>query len=588
MNACLLTSLVRIHFVDNSSKMFLIDDTVEAKDLVLMVVEKLVIAENKEQEVAPYFSLYESPDGKKVGRAIEPEEIVANIVHGWENQEQSKLLFMIRLYVPRTHGIELRDRVATRLEKPAHFVSQDVYLEAAEITDEALLQTQYMSAIYNVLVGILNVSYEKALRLAGYQFYVKFGEYKPTVHKVGFLGPKIVELIPLRYLKQKGFEECENDLFEFVKDTTQYEYLENRGVAQRKYMDEVWHIHSYGRTFFRCTTESFKDHVHEKVLLAVHSQGIEIYDRTHARMQVASWSFGEIMSWGYELDLNTFHFTLPLTALDTPDSILQKATEGTCVFSIDAVPSGKGGADGGGARGTSAAGKRSSILGGFGRRASAFMGGGGAGGGGGDVAAAAAAAGGDIDIKASAAPTTDASSAKGTGVRAIADLLTDYALAFHRELQAQKKRRKKDKVDYNAENYVGSAGGDHADSNNAASLSFSKAKHGAAINPRQELAAMKKANAERKDLGSDPKTRELRAVVRLQAYVRGFQLRNEWYKEDCAILIQAVWRGYRGRCFVSEMIEFMLEEDSQEEGQEDWSDAGSDDEDTLDEAEEEA
>ena len=199
--------VVRVHFVDNSSKMFLIDDTVEAKDVVFMVIEKLCIAENRESEVAPYFSLYESLDGKKIGRAIEPEELVTGIVHEWQNQEQSKILFMVRLYVPRTHGIEMRDRVAVRLQKPAHFVSKDVYLEAAEISDEALLQTQYINAIYNVLVGILNVSYEKALRLAGYQFYVKFGEFKPTVHKVGFLGAKIVEMIPLRYLKQKGFEE---------------------------------------------------------------------------------------------------------------------------------------------------------------------------------------------------------------------------------------------------------------------------------------------------------------------------------------------------------------------------------------------
>ena len=38
--------------------MFLIDDTVDAKDVVLMIVEKLGVADGKEDEVAPYFSLY--------------------------------------------------------------------------------------------------------------------------------------------------------------------------------------------------------------------------------------------------------------------------------------------------------------------------------------------------------------------------------------------------------------------------------------------------------------------------------------------------------------------------------------------------
>ena len=66
-----------------------------------MVVEKLGIAENKEEELSPYFSLFESLDGRKIGRAIEPEEIVTDIVHKWGNQEHSKLVFMIRLYPPQ-------------------------------------------------------------------------------------------------------------------------------------------------------------------------------------------------------------------------------------------------------------------------------------------------------------------------------------------------------------------------------------------------------------------------------------------------------------------------------------------------------
>ena len=58
-------------------------------------------------------------------------------------------------------------------------------------------------------------------------------------------------------------------------------------------------------------------------------------------------------------------------------------------------------------------------------------------------------------------------------------------------------------------------------------------------------------------------------------------MRNEWYREDCAILIQSVWRGYTARALASDMIEVMLLE------HEELSDSGEDEEEYEDEEEEE-
>ena len=146
--------------------MFLIDETVSSRDVILMTVEKLGISEGSEKEVLPYFALYQSPDGKRIGRSLQPEDKVTEVVQGWDKMASSKLVFAIRLCTPRTLGIEMRDRVAVRLSKPQTFLSKEVYYEAAEVVDEALLRIQYINSIYHVLTGVLNISYEEAVSLS--------------------------------------------------------------------------------------------------------------------------------------------------------------------------------------------------------------------------------------------------------------------------------------------------------------------------------------------------------------------------------------------------------------------------------------
>lgn len=50
------------------------------------------------------------------------------------------------------------------------------------------------------------------------------------------------------------------------------------------------------------------------------------------------------------------------------------------------------------------------------------------------------------------------------------------------------------------------------------------------------------------------------AAVRIQALVRGMLLRSDWAREDAAILMQAVYRGYRARVLLSDMIEQLIKQ----------------------------
>ena len=292
--------------MDNSSKMFLLEDAVLVRDVIVMVIEKLGISEGNPLAVSPYFGIYECPDGTTIGNALAPESALVDTVQNFKSS-MSKLLFMIRLYMPSLWGIEYRDVVAHRLDKPLALLSSDVYLEAAEVSDEELLRIQYIQAVYHVITGQYHTTEAQILKMSAFQFFYKFGAYKPNVHKMGFLGERIVEFIPLRHLKEKGFEEWEQKFFAYIQDKAQYEcQFVSQSDAQRKFMDEIFRLDTYGSTFFKATAvgltteQQSDDRVPVKVLLGVSYRGLDIYDKSVSRGLLANFSFGELLSWGYD------------------------------------------------------------------------------------------------------------------------------------------------------------------------------------------------------------------------------------------------------------------------------------------------
>ncbi len=107
--------------------------------------------------------------------------------------------------------------------------------------------------------------------------------------------------------------------------------------------------------------------------------------------------------------------------------------------------------------------------------------------------------------------------------KTISDLLTDYALAFLKEREREEER-----------------------SASLPSNGFMKTNDN--VLTRGSIAHLYQG-----------KSKEYRAASRIQALFRGFALRNEWVREDAAILIQSIYRGYRARVFLSEMIEQMIQ-----------------------------
>jgi hypothetical protein len=119
---------VRVYFLDNSSKVFLIDDMATIKDLILLCLQKIGVlltlddssaASNSTPAILPYFSLFECLNGSSIENdaALNLTAKVIDVIQSWaENNAHpdAKLLFLIRLYMPCLWGYQYRDVVSTK------------------------------------------------------------------------------------------------------------------------------------------------------------------------------------------------------------------------------------------------------------------------------------------------------------------------------------------------------------------------------------------------------------------------------------------------------------------------------------------
>jgi hypothetical protein len=149
-------NIVRVFFLDNSSKTILLEGDATIAELICIILDKLDIIGF--ESFVPYFGIYESLNGNAIGSIRGMDEIVSEIVRNWSDNFETtnaKLVFMIRLYMPSLWGLEYRDIVAKKISKRKKKMSIDTYLKAADIMDASLLHLQYIQAVYHIITGII-------------------------------------------------------------------------------------------------------------------------------------------------------------------------------------------------------------------------------------------------------------------------------------------------------------------------------------------------------------------------------------------------------------------------------------------------
>jgi hypothetical protein len=319
---------VRIHFLDNSSKVFLSERNTTVKDLLLQCLQKCGVAEPT--FILPYFGLFESKNGGNIDGALDMEALISDTLRGWEDagiSQTAKFLFMIRLYMPSLWGLQHKDVVAFRLNKPKSVMTLETYFDEAEVVDVNCLHLQFIQAVYHVITGRYPTTPEQALDLGAVHFIFKFGEFKPDTHRVGFLGGRIVEFVPIKHLRSgAALTEWEANLLTRVQgyanaaargddddeengngnghgsdDHSKVAYF-RRGEKvvspQRKYMELVYAMEGvYGCSFFRCTQHCSRA-LPDTVQLGVHHHGLSLFDKT--KKLVRMFHIEDIYRWGFK------------------------------------------------------------------------------------------------------------------------------------------------------------------------------------------------------------------------------------------------------------------------------------------------
>ena len=289
------------------------------------------------------------------------EASISDIIRGWEEasiSDTAKFLFMIRLYMPCLWGLQQKDVVAFRLNKPKSVVSLETYFDEAEVVDVNCLHLQFIQAVYHVITGRYPTTPEQALDLGAVHFIFKFGQFNPESHRVGFLGNRIVEFIPIKHLRGgASLTEWENNLLTRVQtyantaashaanaasnghdeesdqedeeegkeknsgEESKVAYFRRNGKIvspQRRYMETIYSMEAlYGCTFFRCTqhcSRALPDVVH----VGVHHHGLSIFDKS--KKLVRMFHIEDIYRWGFKPSL-MFYF-----------EINEENDLGTCAF----------------------------------------------------------------------------------------------------------------------------------------------------------------------------------------------------------------------------------------------------------------
>lgn len=291
-----------------------------SEDVVRMILEKLDVYDI--QDVLPLFSLYESKNGASIDGALANDVGVSELIQSW-GENQGKLVFMMRMYLPNYVGFQFKDVVARRLEQEVDEISLEEYLENAEIRDPQLLHLQYIQAVYSIISGQYATTPEEALRLGALQFLAKFGEFKQSRHAPGFLGNRIVEFIPARHLRLKTLEEWEEDFTDSL--ILAYNNRPEGGLGTaidptRRYLESVLKLgdgNMFGNSFFRVTQTTLRS-MPSTLLLGIHSTGVNIYDIS--KELIRQYSLFEMSRWGYKVNAL---FYMDISCIGEPETTLE-------------------------------------------------------------------------------------------------------------------------------------------------------------------------------------------------------------------------------------------------------------------------
>jgi len=265
--------VVRVHFMDDSIRAFAIDDNSSAEALKATVVEKIGLKEDS------CFAIFEKKDGWE--RCLEPDEKPCELMQLWNNdangaaKNQCAFVFKKKIF--------LRD-------------------DEREMQDPTAKHHVYIQALHSVIESEYPCSVEDAIKLAGLQVQIVYGDHKPTTHVVGFLTANLKQFVPKDLFGSKKSNEWETLIFKAHSLNSG----KSEEDAKTEYLDIVKQWPFYGTTFYPpCRTIGNKK-IPSKVIIGVNAEGILLLKKD--KELVSTHPFTEICSWASSSTTFAFEF----------------------------------------------------------------------------------------------------------------------------------------------------------------------------------------------------------------------------------------------------------------------------------------
>lgn len=272
--------VVRVHFIDGSSRAFAVDINASAHNLREIVVEKIGLKEDG------CFALFEKRDDWE--RCLEHDEKPVEIMEAWEK-------------LPG-RGKGKDDETA-----PVFLFKKKIFLkdDDREMEDPVAKDLVYKQALNSVIVSDYPCQPEDAIRLAGLQMQSTYKDHNPAVHSANFLTTNnlLKNFVPKALFALKKPTEWESAILR--------QHAANRGkspdAANTEYLDIVKQWPYYGTTFFPPCKSLNNRNLPAKVIIGVNYEGIRLLKPKNKDL-ISEHLFTEICSWASSSGTFAFEF----------------------------------------------------------------------------------------------------------------------------------------------------------------------------------------------------------------------------------------------------------------------------------------
>jgi len=283
--------VVRVHFMDDASRAFAIDENTTAQQLRTTIIERLDLKEDG------CFALFEKKDGWE--RCLEPEEKPCELMTLWTEDSLSEKEKKKKAEPKDPNAKDsIRDIPFAFIFKKKIFLRDD----DRELQDTVAKHLVYIQALFSVIESEYPCVMDDAIRLAGLQVQITYGDHKPATHSGGFLTQNLKSYIPKDLFAQKRPQEWETVIFKahanLIGKTSE--------DAKSEYLDIVKQWPFYGTTFFPACRTVGKQKTPPKVIIGVNAEGILLLKKD--KELISTHPFTEICSWASSSTTFAFEF----------------------------------------------------------------------------------------------------------------------------------------------------------------------------------------------------------------------------------------------------------------------------------------